>query len=433
MREKFLKASTHVHGCIKLPGSKSITNRILLMSSLGSGTTKIINPLRSEDTDQMINALVKLGVKINESNKNSDAKNDPFIEIKGASHNFPNKNTKLFLGNSGTTFRPLTAVLAMMKGNYYLSGIERMHERPIKDLVNALEQMGSDIQYEKIQGYPPIAIKNSLIKFSKPIQIKGDISSQYLTALLVAGPISKDDFTIEIIGDLISKPYINITLKLLEKFNIFYENKNWRSFTLKKDSVYQNPNEILVEGDASSASYFFAAAALAGSIEIQGINQDSIQGDLKFLDIIAKMGAEVEYKSNSIQVSKAKSLKGLEIDCIEIPDAAMTLAIMAVFADNPTKLKNIGSWRVKETDRILAMENELTKLGVQVSSTQDSITIFPQKDLNDNVSISTYNDHRIAMCFSLFCLRNLNITILDPSCVNKTYPDYFKDLESVIG
>jgi 3-phosphoshikimate 1-carboxyvinyltransferase len=381
----------------------------------------------------MINALVKLGVKINESNKNSDAKNDPFIGIKGASHNFPNKNTKLFLGNSGTTFRPLTAVLAMMKGNYYLSGIERMHERPIKDLVNALEQMGSDIQYEKIQGYPPITIKNSLIKFSKPIQIKGDISSQYLTALLVAGPISKDDFTIEIIGDLISKPYINITLKLLEKFNIFYENKNWRSFTLKKDSVYQNPNEILVEGDASSASYFFAAAALAGSIEIQGINQDSIQGDLKFLDIIAKMGAEVEYKSNSIQVSKAKSLKGLEIDCIEIPDAAMTLAIMAVFADNPTKLKNIGSWRVKETDRILAMENELTKLGVQVSSTQDSITIFPQKDLNDNVSISTYNDHRIAMCFSLFCLRNLNITILDPSCVNKTYPDYFKDLESVIG
>jgi len=427
MKEKLLKASTQVRGFIKLPGSKSITNRVLLMSALGSGTTKVIDPLRSEDTDQMINALIRLGILIKEGNKNK-----PFIEIKGADHNFPNKNTKLFLGNSGTTFRSLTAVLAMMKGDYYLSGIERMHERPIKDLINALEQMGSNIQYEQIQGYPPINIKKSKIKFSRPIQIKGNISSQYLTALLIAGPISNEDFTIEIIGDLISKPYIDITLKLLEKFNIFYSNNAWRSFSLKKDSVYRNPNKIFVEGDASSASYFFAAAAIAGSIEIQGINQDSIQGDLKFLSIIAEMGAKVEFKSNSIQVSKAKTLKGIEIDCIEIPDAAMTLAIIAVFADKPTKLKNIGSWRFKETDRILAMDNELTKLGVKVSTSKDSITIFPPKNLNNNVSIKTYNDHRIAMCFSLFCLQNLNITIQDPDCVNKTYPDYFKDLESVI-
>ena len=427
MKVKILQASTQVRGFIKLPGSKSITNRILLMSALGGGTTRVIDPLRSEDTDQMINALIRLGVSIKEVDDNK-----PFIEIKGADHNFPNKNTKLFLGNSGTTFRPLTAVLAMMKGDYYLSGIERMHERPIKDLVDALEQMGSNIQYEKIQGYPPISIKNSKMKLSGPIQIKGDISSQYLTALLIAGPILNNEFTIEVIGDLISKPYIDITLKLLTKFNIFYSNDNWRSFSLKKDSVYKNPNEIFVEGDASSASYFFAAAALAGSVEIKGINQDSIQGDLKFLDIISKMGAKIEFKSNSIQVSKATNLKGLDIDCIEIPDAAMTLAIMAVFADKPTKLKNIGSWRVKETDRILAINNELTKIGVEVKTTQDSMTIYPQKQLNDNISIETYNDHRIAMCFSLFCLKNLNITIQDPNCVNKTYPDYFKDLESVI-
>ena len=427
MNEITLKASKQVNGCIKLPGSKSITNRVLLMAALGCGVTKLIDPLRSEDTDQMINALIKLGVSVKEVN---DDKN--IIEIKGIEHNFPNKNTNLFLGNSGTTFRPLAAVLAMMRGDYYLSGIERMHERPIKDLVDALEQMGSSIQYEKNHGYPPITINNSSIEISEPIQIKGDISSQYLTALLIAGPISNNEFNIEVIGDLISKPYIDITLKLLTKFNIFYNNDNWRLFSLKKDSIYRNPTKIFVEGDASSASYFFAAASLAGSIEIKGITKDCIQGDLKFLDIISKMGAKIEYKSDSIQVSKASNLKGLEIDCIEIPDAAMTLAIMAVFADKPTKLKNIGSWRVKETDRILAMDNELTKMGVEVSTTHDSMTIFPQKQLNDNISIKTYNDHRIAMCFSLFCLKNLNITIQDPNCVNKTYPDYFKDLKSVI-
>ncbi|MDA8869582.1 3-phosphoshikimate 1-carboxyvinyltransferase [Methylophilaceae bacterium] len=427
MNEITLKASKQVRGCINLPGSKSITNRVLLMAALGCGVTKLIDPLRSEDTDQMINALIKLGVSVKEVD---DDKN--IIEIKGTEHNFPNKNTNLFLGNSGTTFRPLAAVLAMMRGDYYLSGIERMHERPIKDLVDALEQMGSSIRYEKDHGYPPITINNSSIEISEPIQIKGDISSQYLTALLMAGPISNNEFNIEVMGDLISKPYIDITLKLLTKFNIFYNNDNWRLFSLKKDSVYRNPTKIFVEGDASSASYFFAAASLAGSIEIKGINKDSIQGDLKFLNIISKMGAEIEYKSDSIQVSRASNIKGLEIDCIEIPDAAMTLAIMAVFADKPTKLKNIGSWRVKETDRILAMDNELTKMGVEVSTTHDSMTIFPQKQLNDNISIKTYNDHRIAMCFSLFCLKNLNITIQDPNCVSKTYPDYFKDLKSVI-
>ena len=427
MNEITLKASKQVRGCIKLPGSKSITNRVLLMAALGSGVTKLIDPLRSEDTDQMINALIKLGVSVKEVNDNKN-----IIEIKGAEHNFPNKNTNLFLGNSGTTFRPLAAVLAMMRGDYYLSGIERMHERPIKDLVDALEQMGSSIQYEKNHGYPPITIKNSSIEISEPVQIKGDISSQYLTALLIAGPISNNEFNIKVIGDLISKPYIDITLKLLTKFNIFYNNDNWRLFSLKKDSIYRNPTKIFIEGDASSASYFFAAASIAGSIEIKGINKDSIQGDLRFLDIISKMGAKIEYKSESIKVSKASNLKGLEIDCIEIPDAAMTLAIMAVFADKPTKLKNIGSWRVKETDRILAMDNELTKMGVEVSTTHDSMTIFPKKQLNDNISIETYNDHRIAMCFSLFCLKNLNITIQDPKCVNKTYPDYFNDLKSVI-
>ena len=429
MKDKILKASSHVNGSIKLPGSKSITNRVLLMSALAKGTCKIIEPLQSEDTDQMINALISLGISIT---NNNDYDSVRYIEIKGSNQDFPNKNTKLFLGNSGTSFRPLTAVLAMMKGDYYLSGIDRMHERPIKDLVDSLLQMGLNVKYEKDHGYPPISIKSSKIVFTKPIQIKGDISSQYLTSLLIAGPIAGEKFTIEIIGELISKPYITITLKLLEKFNIFYDNQNWHTFSLKSNSKYINPEKVYVEGDASSASYFFAAAALSGEIEIKGINKNSIQGDLKFLDIISEMGAQVEYKANSIKVSKAKLLKGLKIDCIEIPDAAMTLSVLAVFADSPTKLNNIGSWKVKETDRILAIETELKKLGVDVKSTENSMTIFPQKNLKDNVGIETYNDHRIAMCFSLFCLKNLNIVIHNPDCVNKTYPDFFKDLESII-
>jgi len=429
MKDLILKASSHVKGSIKLPGSKSITNRVLLMAALSNGTCQIIEPLQSEDTDQMINALISLGISIT---KKYDYDSDRRIQIKGSDGDFPKKNIKLFLGNSGTSFRPLTAVLAMMKGDYHLSGIDRMHERPIKDLVDSLLQMGSNIKYEKDYGYPPISIKSSEILFTKPIQIKGDISSQYLTALLIAGPIASEKFTIEIIGELISKPYITITLKLLEKFNIFYDNQNWRTFSLKPNSKYTNPQKICVEGDASSASYFFAAAALSGQIEIKGINKSSIQGDLKFLDIISEMGAKVEYKANSIRVSKAKILKGLEVDCIEIPDAAMTLSVLAVFADSPTKLKNIGSWKVKETDRILAIEKELKKLGVDVKSTENSMTIFPQKNLKDNVVIETYNDHRIAMCFSLFCLKNLNIIIQNPNCVNKTYPDFFKDLESII-
>ena len=429
MKDLILKASSHVKGSIKLPGSKSITNRVLLMAALSNGTCQIIEPLQSEDTDQMINALISLGISIT---KKYDYDSDRRIQIKGSDGDFPKKNIKLFLGNSGTSFRPLTAVLAMMKGDYHLSGIDRMHERPIKDLVDSLLQMGSNIKYEKDDGYPPISIKSSEILFTKPIQIKGDISSQYLTALLIAGPIASEKFTIEIIGELISKPYITITLKLLEKFNIFYDNQNWRTFSLKPNSKYTNPQKICVEGDASSASYFFAAAALSGQIEIKGINKSSIQGDLKFLDIISEMGAKVEYKANSIRVSKAKILKGLEVDCIEIPDAAMTLSVLAVFADSPTKLKNIGSWKVKETDRILAIEKELKKLGVDVKSTENSMTIFPQKNLKDNVVIETYNDHRIAMCFSLFCLKNLNIIIQNPNCVNKTYPDFFKDLESII-
>ncbi|MDC0423412.1 3-phosphoshikimate 1-carboxyvinyltransferase, partial [Methylophilaceae bacterium] len=299
------------------------------------------------------------------------------------------------------------------------------------DLVDALDQIGAKINYLGAPGFPPVKILPSNIKFNSPVKINGDVSSQFLTALLMACPLSNQDLKIEVNGDLISKPYIDITLKLLERFGIHYTNSNWQSFELTHDSHYKTSGEILVEGDASSASYFFGAAAILGSIEVNGINADSIQGDLNFLKIINKMGAGIEYLENSVKVTRQGYLKGIDIDCKEIPDAAMTLAIIAIFARGETLLRNIGSWRVKETDRIQAMETELKKLGANVTSSADSILIRPPSTINNNIVIDTYDDHRMAMCFSLVTLANKTVTINDPECVNKTYPEFFKDFETV--
>ena len=426
MKQKKLNASLVANGKIYLPGSKSITNRVLLMSALSNGETLIQNYLDSDDTQQMLNALKILKVEFNIVEKKD-------ILVKGCNHNFPNKNAKLFLGNAGTAFRPLTAVLAIMGGEYILKGINRMHERPIKDLVDSLIKIGAEIDYIENPGYPPLKISPGNIICDKNIKIKGNVSSQYLTSLLIAAPLSNQDLKIQIIGNLISKPYIDITLKLLAQFGIKYKKNNeWTNFALSSSSRFKSPKTIKVEGDASSASYFFAAGAIGGSVEVANINKSSIQGDLEFLKIIKKMGANVEYLSNSIKVSKNQQLVGMVVDCRNIPDAAMTLAILALFAKGPTTLKSIGSWRVKETDRISAMETELKKLGATVSTTKSSITIKPPKILNNNTIIDTYDDHRIAMCFSLVCLANKNIVINDPECTNKTYPNFFKDFGGII-
>tara|TARA_B100000795_G_C22795541_1_gene439159 strand:+ start:1213 stop:2493 length:1281 start_codon:yes stop_codon:yes gene_type:complete len=420
-----LRASLVANGKIYLPGSKSITNRVLLMSALSDGETLIQNYLDSDDTHQMLSALKKLKIEFNIT-ENKD------ILIKGCNHKFLNRNAKLSLGNAGTAFRPLTAVLAIMGGKYYLKGISRMHERPIKDLVDALTQIGAKIDYIDNPGYPPLKISPGNIMCKKNIKIKGNVSSQYLTALLIAGPLCNQDLKIQIIGDLISKPYINITLKLLSKFGIKYKNNKWRNFALRSSSLFKSPKKIKVEGDASSASYFFAAGAIGGSVEVSNINKSSIQGDLEFLKIIKKMGANIEYFSNSIKVSKKSQLLGMVIDCKDIPDAAMTLAILALFAKGSTTLNSIASWRIKETDRILAMETELKKLGASVKTTKNSITIKPPKFINNNIIIDTYDDHRMAMCFSLVCLADKNVVINDPECTNKTYPNFFKDFGSII-
>lgn len=394
------------------------------MSAISDGETLIQNYLDSDDTQQMLIALKKLKIKFKIEKKD--------ILIKGSNHNFLNKSAKLFLGNAGTAFRPLTAVLAIMGGEYYLEGIDRMHERPIKDLVDSLTQIGAKIDYIGDPGYPPLKISPGNIICNKNIKIKGSVSSQYLTALLIAGPLCNQDLKIQIIGELISKPYINITLNLLAKFGIKYKNNQWKNFTLSSSSRFKSPKKIRVEGDASSASYFFAAGAIGGSVEVCNIKSSSIQGDLEFLKIIKKMGAKIEYFSNSIKVSKKNQLLGMTIDCKNIPDAAMTLAVIALFAEGATTLKSIASWRVKETDRISAMENELKKLGASVKTTKSSITITPPRSINNNIIIDTYDDHRIAMCFSLVCLAGKDIIINDPDCTKKTYPKFFKDFGGII-
>ncbi len=423
--QKKLKAVQSVSGQVTLPGSKSITNRILLLSAIADGTTTIIGPLVSDDTLHMIDALKKLQVDLTQKD-NGD------ILIHGTRGNFKNKSAEIFLGNAGTAFRPLTAALSFSKGQYTLSGLPRMHERPIKDLVDALLQLNADITYLDQEGYPPLKISPSEIMINGPIKIRGDISSQFLTSLLMAMPLTKKEVVIEIEGDLISKPYIDITLNLMARFGIHVKKIDWKHFVIPGSSSYVSPGEIFVEGDASSASYFLAAGALAGDIEVKGIGRNSIQGDVKFAEALVLMGADINILEASIQVTKVAALQAINLDCNHIPDAAMTLAVLALFAKGTTKLLNIGSWRVKETDRIKAMATELRKLGAAVTEGNDFIEITPPLKVKEHVEIDTYDDHRMAMCFSLVSLRNIPITINDPACVNKTFPTYFEVLESIV-
>ncbi|CAM8345854.1 AroA 5-enolpyruvylshikimate-3-phosphate synthase [Candidatus Methylopumilus planktonicus] len=423
--QKKLKAVQSVSGQVTLPGSKSITNRILLLSAIADGATTIIGPLVSDDTLHMIDALKKLQVDLTQKD-NGD------ILIHGTRGNFKNKSAEIFLGNAGTAFRPLTAALSLSKGQYTLSGLPRMHERPIKDLVDALLQLNADITYLGQEGYPPLKISPSEIMINGPIKIKGDISSQFLTSLLMAMPLTKKEVVVEIEGDLISKPYIDITLNLMARFGIHVKKIDWKHFVIPGSTSYVSPGEIFVEGDASSASYFLAAGALAGDIEVKGIGRNSIQGDVKFAEALVLMGADINILEASIQVTKVAALQAINLDCNHIPDAAMTLAVLALFAKGTTKLLNIGSWRVKETDRIKAMATELRKLGAAVTEGNDFIEITPPLKIKEHVEIDTYDDHRMAMCFSLVSLRNIPITINDPACVNKTFPTYFEVLESIV-
>ena len=420
------------NGTVHLPGSKSISNRVLLLAALSRGQTVVHDLLASDDTAVMLAALKQMGCSVEQTGST--------VVIDGLAGELLNRQGKLFMGNAGTAMRPLTAALALLGGDYELSGVPRMHERPIGDLVDALRQLGCRIDYLGNDGFPPLHLQPGKLALSKPIAIRGDVSSQFLTALLMALPlVAKQDIRIEVTGELISKPYIEITLNLLARFGILVRREGWQSFTIPAGCRYQSPGEIHVEGDASSASYFVALGAIATGadasdcIDIRGIGSASIQGDIRFVEAAQLMGAKVESSPNAIKVSRgAWPLKAIDLDCNHIPDAAMTLAVMALYADGTTTLRNIASWRVKETDRIAAMACELRKLGAVVEEGADFIRVTPPAQWH-RAAIHTYDDHRVAMCFSLaaFNPAGLPVRILDPKCVAKTFPDYFETLFSL--
>jgi len=418
-------------GTVLLPGSKSISNRILLLAALSGGTTVIQDLLDSDDTRVMLDALRSLGCGVKHSGD--------LVEITGLGGHAPAAHARLFLGNAGTAMRPLTAALAVIGGEFELSGVARMHERPIGDLVDALRQLGCEIDYLGVDGYPPLRIGRPALRIGAPIRVRGDVSSQFLTALLMALPlVARQDIVIEVVGELISKPYIEITLNLLARFGIAVRREGWERFTIPAGSSYKSPGSIHVEADASSASYFIALGAIAAqagtAVRIAGVGEDSIQGDIRFIDAARLMGAQVQGEPNALTVSRgAWPLKAIDLDCNHIPDAAMTLAVMALFADGTTTLRNIASWRVKETDRLAAMAKELRKLGAEVVEGADFIQVAPPVEWRA-ASIHTYDDHRVAMCFSLaaFNATGVPVRIEDPKCVAKTFPDYFEALFSVV-
>jgi len=433
MEQLTLLAVHEVSGSVKLPGSKSISNRTLLLAALSNGVTVIRDLLVSDDTARMLEALETLGVTLEKLSATD-------WRVHGCCGNFPNKGSAekpidLFLGNAGTAFRPLTAALALSNGYYYLHGVPRMHERPIKDLVDALLQIGCQIAYKNNAGFPPLLISPAKVDTSKPIQIRGDVSSQFLTALLMALPLTGQAATIDVVGKLISRPYIGITLNLMNRFGVTVRHDFYKTFLIPSSVGYKSPKELYVEGDASSASYFLAAAAIGmGFITVQGVGLGSIQGDVLFVEAIKKMGSTIEYnKPNTITAFREKSqaLLAIDLDCDLIPDAAMTLAVIALFAEGTTTLRNIASWRVKETDRIAAMATELRKVGATVVEGADFIQITPPEKLTPNAVIDTYDDHRMAMCFSLVSLGGIPITINDPKCVAKTFPDYFDVFKTI--
>ena len=435
-------------GTVRLPGSKSISNRVLLLAALAEGSTLVHEPLDSDDTRVMLDALHALGCGIERDARGT-------LRIGGLGGRLRVHDAALFLGNAGTAMRPLTAALALLAatqgGRFELSGVPRMHERPIGDLVDALRALGCDIADLGQPGYPPLRLQGQpggRLHTGAPIRVRGDVSSQFLSALLLALPLVSEagDITVEVQGELISKPYVEITCKLLARFGIEVRQDDWRRFVIPRGSRYRSPGEIHVEGDASSASYFIALGAIAAAggapLRIHGVGSDSIQGDIRFAEAAQAMGAKLQSGPGWLQVSRgAWPLRALQLDCNHIPDAAMTLAVMALYADGPTRLGNIASWRVKETDRIAAMATELRKLGASVIEGHDFIEVTPPADWHA-ASVHTYDDHRMAMCLSLAAFNGLAngrtgpgvaVRILDPRCVAKTFPDYFETLFGVVS
>ena len=417
----------HMRGVVRLPGSKSISNRILLLAALAERTTTLTGLLDADDTSRMVDALRMLGVEIVAS--------DAECSVRGVGGRFPQREAALFLGNAGTAVRPLTAALAMLGGNYRIAGVPRMHERPIGDLVDALRHQGCDVRYVGNPGYPPLALGPNGGRAGGGIPIRGDVSSQFLSALLMALPLAEgaaeNATRVSLTTTLISRPYVEITLRLMRRFGVDVAAPDASTFVVPAGARYRSPGRAHVEGDASAASYFLAAGVIGGGpVRVTGIGRDSIQGDVAFADVLARQGADIRFGDDWIEARRGEPLSGGTIDCMMIPDAAMTLAIVALFARAPMRLINIGSWRVKETDRIAAMAAELAKLGATLTAGNDWLEVSPLAAFR-HAAIDTYDDHRMAMCFALAALGGSGVTINDPGCVRKTFPGYFEALRSI--
>ncbi len=425
-----IKPVMHVEGVVRLPGSKSISNRTLLLAALAEGTTLIHDLLASDDTLVMLGALRSLGIEWNQVN-------DRTHMVYGGAGALPKHEADLFMGNAGTAIRPLTAALAVIGGDFTLHGVSRMHERPIGDLVDALNAVGAQIEYTGVEGYPPLRIRRGHIHADR-MSVRGNVSSQFLTAILMAAPLMAKEHpvSIDVVGELISKPYIEITLNLMRRFGVTVQQDGWQSFTVQPGQKYVSPGEIHVEGDASSASYFLAAGAIGGGpVRVEGVGRDSIQGDVRFAEALEQMGATITRGDNWIEASSNGVLKAIDADFNHIPDAAMTIAVAALYAEGTSTLRNIASWRVKETDRLSAMATELRKLGAVVEEGPDYISVTPPAEIQA-ATIDTYDDHRMAMCFSLATLdgkarRGNQMRIMDPKCVAKTFPDYFEAFKGI--
>ena len=423
MEQLVLNPISRVNGEISLPGSKSLSNRILLLSALSRGVTQVYNLLESDDTSRMIDSLQRLGVGLELSRSNT------VCRVQGLGGPFPTQQTELFLGNSGTTMRSICAALCLGEGEFTLTGEPRMYERPIEDLVDALRPTGADIEYLDKDGCPPLRIHARGIPGGR-VSVRGYVSSQYLTAILLSAPLAREDMVIDVVGDLVSKPYIDMTVAVMRRFGANVEAEGYQQFRVAGGQGYQSPGSALVEGDASSATYFLAAAAIrGGTVRVQGVGLSSVQGDVRLADVLEQMGAPVQRGEDWIEVGRG-DLHGVDLDLNHIPDAAMTVATAALFARGQTTIRNVGNWRVKETDRLAAMAAELRKVGARVEEGSDYLRITPPERITP-AAIDTYNDHRMAMSFSLAALGDAPITINNPDCVSKTFPDYFQQLAGI--
>jgi 3-phosphoshikimate 1-carboxyvinyltransferase len=421
-----LAPAARAAGTVRLPGSKSISNRALLLAALADGVTSLGGVLEADDTARMLDALRALGVDWTRSGEGEYA-------VRGVDGAFPVRRAELFLGNAGTALRPLTAALALTGGTYRLAGVPRMHERPIGDLVDALRTLGAEIGYLGRAGYPPLEIRPAGRGVRDATTVRGDVSSQFLSALLMALPLAGRPVAVDVAGELVSKPYVEITLDLMRRFGVVLERNGWRRFAAPAGARYRTPGRLEVEGDASAASYFLAAGAIGGGpVRVAGVDESSIQGDVRFVEVLRAMGAAVAFGPGWIEVRGRRPLRPIDADLNHIPDAAMTAAVLALFADGASTIRNVASWRVKETDRLAAMATELRKVGARVEEGPDFLRVEPPARLLP-ATIDTYDDHRMAMCFSLVALGGVAVRINDPACVAKTFPDYFQAFAELVA